>query len=228
MKERRNFYRGEKDSLKVKVNEMQKDNEALFDQVAKMQEQSHNHRDENAKLQTKLKNTEKQLDTVYKDLTHVQEHSKSIKGKNEQFEKEFQSHIRYQKAKVTDLEGQLKFESDQRNKMAEEIVRLEKLVKSREDYMVSLENESIYLRKEIKASKFNNQKQGYIGFVSNLTQLRQSRDRSHNRVEQLSAERRPVNLSNQNSFVPVKLERGYDEYPQRDANSTSLGRKTSN
>lgn len=53
--------------------------------------------------------------------------------------------------------------------MAEEIVRLEKLVKSREDYMVSLENESIYLRKEIKASKFNNQKQGYIGFVSNLT-----------------------------------------------------------
>jgi len=70
---------------------------------------------------------------------------------------------------VTDLEGQLKFESDQRNKMAEEIVRLEKLVKSREDYMVSLENESIYLRKEIKASKFNNQKQGYIGFVSNLT-----------------------------------------------------------
>ena len=228
MKERRNFYRGEKDSLKVKVNEMQKDNEALFDQVAKMQEQSHNHRDENAKLQTKLKNTEKQLDTVYKDLTHVQEHSKSIKGKNEQFEKEFQSHIRYQEAKVTDLEGQLKFESDQRNKMAEEIVRLEKLVKSREDYMVSLENESIYLRKEIKASKFNNQKQGYIGFVSNLTQLRQSRDRSHNRVEQLSAERRPVNLSNQNSFVPVKLERGYDEYPQRDANSTSLGRKTSN
>lgn len=70
---------------------------------------------------------------------------------------------------MTDLEGQLKFESDQRNKMAEEIVRLEKLVKSREDYMVSLENESIYLRKEIKASKFNNQKQGYIGFVSNLT-----------------------------------------------------------
>lgn len=213
MKERRNFYRGEKDTLKIKVNEMQKDNEALFEQVTKMQEQSHSHRDENAKLMTKLKNTEKQLDTVYKDLTHVQEHSKSIKGKNEQFEKEFQSHLRWQEAKVTDLEGQLKFESDQRNKMAEEIVRLEKLVKSREDYMVSLENESVYLRKEIKASKFNNQKQGYIGFVSNLTQLRQSRDRSHNRVEQLSAERRPVNLSNQNSFVPVKLERGYDEYP---------------
>ena len=42
--------------------------------------------------------------------------------------------------------------------MAEEIVRLEKLVKSREDYMVSLENESIYLRKEIKNAKFNNEK----------------------------------------------------------------------
>ena len=68
--------------------------------------------------------------------------------------------------------------------MAEEIVRLEKLVKSREDYMVSLENESIYLRKEIKNSKFTNEKQGYLGFVGNLTQLRASRERSHNRVEQ--------------------------------------------
>jgi len=38
MKERRNFYRGEKDTLKIKVNEMQKDNEALFEQVTKMQE----------------------------------------------------------------------------------------------------------------------------------------------------------------------------------------------
>ena len=53
--------------------------------------------------------------------------------------------------------------------MAEEIVRLEKLVKSREDYMISLENEAIMLRKEIKDAKFNNEKQGYAGFVGGLT-----------------------------------------------------------
>ena len=42
--------------------------------------------------------------------------------------------------------------------MAEEIVRLEKLVKSREDYMCNLETEAIMLRKEIKDAKFNNEK----------------------------------------------------------------------
>jgi hypothetical protein len=34
MKERRNIYRAEKDALKLKVADMQKDNEALFSQVA--------------------------------------------------------------------------------------------------------------------------------------------------------------------------------------------------
>ena len=53
--------------------------------------------------------------------------------------------------------------------MAQEIVHLEKQVQSREDYMVSLENEAIMLRKEIKLAKFNNEKQGYSGFVGNLT-----------------------------------------------------------
>ena len=55
---------------------------------------------------------------------------------------------------------------------------MEKQVQSREDYMVSLENEAIMLRKEIKLAKFNNEKQGYSGFVGNLTQLRQNRGRS--------------------------------------------------
>lgn len=62
--------------------------------------------------------------------------------------------------------------------MTEEIVRLEKLVRHREEYVVSLENESIYLRKEIKNAKFNNEKSGYTGFVSGLTKLRSSQERS--------------------------------------------------
>ena len=53
--------------------------------------------------------------------------------------------------------------------MAQEIVRSEKQVQSREDYMISLENETIMLRKEIKQAKFNNEKQGYSGFLGNLT-----------------------------------------------------------
>ena len=38
--------------------------------------------------------------------------------------------------------------------------------------MLKLENESIMLRKEIKEAKFVNEKQGYSGFLGNLTQLR--------------------------------------------------------
>ena len=38
--------------------------------------------------------------------------------------------------------------------------------------MVKLENESIMLRKEIKDAKFVNEKQGYVGFLGGLTQLR--------------------------------------------------------
>ena len=38
MKERRNHYRAEKDALKDKVTEMQKDNEMLFQQVSFIQE----------------------------------------------------------------------------------------------------------------------------------------------------------------------------------------------
>ena len=36
MKERRNYYRNEKDQQKGKINEMQKDNEALFAQITGM------------------------------------------------------------------------------------------------------------------------------------------------------------------------------------------------
>lgn len=53
--------------------------------------------------------------------------------------------------------------------MAQEIARLEKLVSSREDYVCSLENEAVFLRKEIKNAKFNNEKQGYTGFLTGLT-----------------------------------------------------------
>lgn len=106
--------------------------------------------------------------------------------------------------------------------MAGEIVRLEKLVKSREDYMCSLENEAIMIRKEIKESKFNNEKQGYNGFVGGLTQLRSNRVRSssNNRgVDRISAERKLVNLSNHNYTMPEKQAKGYDDdLPQKDLN----------
>ena len=36
MKERRNYYRNEKDQYKCKVDEMQKDNEALYTQISNM------------------------------------------------------------------------------------------------------------------------------------------------------------------------------------------------
>ena len=35
--------------------------------------------------------------------------------------------------------------------------------------MCKLENETVFLRKEIKAAKFTNEKQGYTGFLSGLT-----------------------------------------------------------
>lgn len=77
--------------------------------------------------------------------------------------------------------------------MAKEITRLERLVASREDYVVSLENEAVMLRKEIKESKFNNEKQGYDRFVGGLTKLRSSQERpkSNNRgdLSGVSAER---------------------------------------
>lgn len=120
----------------------------------------------------------------------------SLQSKNEKVENELQNQIRWQDSKLTDITGQLVFESNQKNKMAGEIVRLEKLVKSREEYMCSLENEAIMIRKEIKDAKFNNEKSGYNGFVGGLTQLRQNRIRSssNNRgVERISAERKPVN-----------------------------------
>ena len=101
--------------------------------------------------------------------------------------------------------------------MAQEIVRLEKQVQSREDYMISLENETIMLRKEIKQAKFNNEKQGYSGFLGNLTQLRQSRGRStrNNRFGEnsASAERQTITLSNQNSAKPNKVDKSFDDLP---------------
>lgn len=103
--------------------------------------------------------------------------------------------------------------------MAKEIARLERLVSSREEYVVSLETEAIMLRKEIKDSKFNNEKQGYDKLIGGLTKIRssQERSRSHNRgdLSGVSAERQQsnhTNLANQSSMLrPVKQERGYDD-----------------
>jgi hypothetical protein len=105
--------------------------------------------------------------------------------------------------------------------MAKEVVRVEKLVKTREEYMLSLENESIMLRREIKDVKFHNEKSGYTGFVGGLTKLRESRERStsNNRggtTSALSGLSPGLNLSSHNSAKPVKQERECDEKPQKD------------
>ena len=210
MKERRNHYRTEKDQLAAKVSEMQKDNEALFEQVSTLQEKSHSTREENAKLQAKLRQTEQQLDEANSELKGYEDQAEAIKSQTDLVEKEFQGKVRWQESRITDLEGQVKFETDQRSKMAEEIVRLEKLVQSREDYMCQLENESITLRKEIKATKFNNEKSGYTGFLSGLTQLRRSeeRSRSNNRMGSVSPNQAPsdhqTSLNNSSNAAPVK------------------------
>lgn len=40
MKERRNYYKGERETFKSKVSEMQKDNELMFQQVSQLQDSS--------------------------------------------------------------------------------------------------------------------------------------------------------------------------------------------
>ena len=110
--------------------------------------------------------------------------------------------------------------------MSREVGRLEKQIQSREEYMISLENEAIMLRREIKDAKFHNEKSGYAGFLGGLTQLRDSRDRSksnpHGRSigpvadgSGRSVDRKVpstmISLSNQNSQRPV-----YDDIPQKD------------
>ena len=101
---------------------------------------------------------------------------------------------------------------------AKEVVRLENLVKSREEYMINLETESITLRREIKDVKFHNEKSGYTGFVGGLTKLRESRERSTSNIRGASAlsgrtTGLNLNLSNHNSAKPVKQERECDEKP---------------
>lgn len=64
MKERRNHYRTEKDNLKLQVEGMQKDNEALFQQINSIQESSHATREDNANTKTELKQTQKELEIV--------------------------------------------------------------------------------------------------------------------------------------------------------------------
>ena len=70
--------------------------------------------------------------------------------------------------------------------------------------MISLENEAIMIRKEIKNSKFVNQKQGYSDFVGSLTRLREDRSRStsNNRLgiacQEPQSQLSPIDLSNQN------------------------------
>ena len=95
MKERRNYYRSEKDQLASKASEMQKDNEALFEQVKTLQEKSHSTRDENVKLQAKLRQTEQQLDKANSELKGYEDQAEAIKSQTDLVEKEFQGKIRW-------------------------------------------------------------------------------------------------------------------------------------
>lgn len=111
--------------------------------------------------------------------------------------------------KVTDLRNNISKETEFKARMTNEILRFERVVQSREDYIISLENESIMLRKEIKDCKFGNEKQGYAGFVGSLTQLRQTRNGGIGDGGSVSAERKRVTISNRNSSIrksPIRRE----------------------
>lgn len=58
---------------------------------------------------------------------------------------------------------------------------LNKQVLAREDYIVSLENENLMLREEIKRAKFFKEKSGYADFTAGLTVLRKEAT-SHERA----------------------------------------------
>ena len=58
------------------------------------------------------------------------------------------------------------------------------------------------LRKEIKDCKYNNEKQGYEGFLNGLTILRQSRNNGITKSGgAVSVERKRVTISNRNSAI---------------------------
>ena len=90
------------------------------------------------------------------------------------------------------------------------MLRLERIVHSREDYLIQLENETTMLRKEIKDCKYNNEKQGYEGFLNGLTILRQSRNNGITKSGgAVSVERKRVTISNRNTPAAVKREKSY-------------------
>ena len=64
-------------------------------------------------------------------------------------------------SRLSEFEALVKNESMQKRQLADENHRLQAKIQSREEYMLSLENETIMLRKEIKETKFNNEKRGY-------------------------------------------------------------------
>jgi len=166
---------------------------------------------------------------VTEEFAIVQEVAASMKGQNELAEKEFEGLVRWQESKVRDLEGQIQFENTQRKRMTEEIKRLEWQVQSREEYVVQLENEAIYLRKEIKEAKFHNEKHGYAGFVGGLVQLRKSSERSKSKnlpSSEPSFEHRAFNVSNQGGpAAALKQDKGLDDLPSRDWNNREKSAK---
>lgn len=80
MKERRNYYRSEKDAFGQKLNDMQKDNEQLHEQVNGLQEKSHTIREENSKLQAKLRYAERQLERVSSEVKNFEEQAQALKS----------------------------------------------------------------------------------------------------------------------------------------------------
>ena len=78
---------------------------------------------------------------------------------------------------------------------------LNKQVIQREDYILALENENIFLREEIKKTKFHCEKNQYEKFLGGLTVLR----KSSNSIERNNT--RNVNSMQEKSLTRGSIER---------------------
>ena len=94
MKERRNIYRDEKESLQLQLNETNEKNGALVDQIAQMQEVSHSVRQENARLQHQLQRAEGDLKQLEGEVTEFQDQVVTMRDSSKAVEKEFVERLR--------------------------------------------------------------------------------------------------------------------------------------
>ena len=73
---------------------------------------------------------------------------------------------------VNELQAEVKEERQRNKTYLQQTQDLNKQVIASEDYIVSLDNENIMLREEIRKAKFYKEKSGYTEFTAGLTVLR--------------------------------------------------------